>query len=90
MKRLLLVGLIIVVVGCSSRWVQEGKGYIETRQDGGACADSILAGHRELNDESMKECMEGKGYRRHGAPHRAEGASSPPVDGQHQNADPAP
>ena len=63
MKKTLLLGLIIISSACASKWSQEGKSGIETRQDSAECANRILSERRELNETAVRECMEAKGYR---------------------------
>lgn len=78
MKSVLVFCVVMATMGCSSRWTQEGKSYTETKQDAADCADSILAEHRNLNSETVKTCMEAKGYRLHTAqPVQAESVHLP-------------
>ena len=77
MKWVLVFCLMMALTGCASRWTQEGKGFIETKQDAAGCSDTILKEHKELNAENVKICMEGKGYRRSTA-ERVDAGSVPP------------
>ena len=58
MKWILVFCAVMVMTGCASRWTQEGKGYIETKQDAVACSDTILKEQKDLNEENVKICME--------------------------------
>jgi len=78
MKWILIFSVVMAITGCASRWTQEGKGFIETKQDAAGCADTILAEHKDLNEETVKDCMEGKGYRlRTAQPVKAESVPPP-------------
>ena len=79
MKRILIFCVVMATMGCA-RWTQEGKSYIETKQDAAGCADSILAEHRDLNPETVKTCMEAKGYRRSTAERVETGSVPPPAE----------
>jgi hypothetical protein len=83
MRRALLLGLMIMSCACTGKWVQEGKSGIETRQDSAECADRILGERRELNEATVRECMESKGYRLRTEQKRGEARSpSEPAIGQ--------
>lgn len=90
MKRILCFGILLILAGCSGRWTQEGKGYIETKQDGAACADTILAEHRDLNEETVKACMEAKGYRRNTAQQVDPTPAPPLMDAPTPKVEPTP
>jgi hypothetical protein len=57
--------------------MQEGKSGIETRQDSAECADRILAERRDLNEATVRECMEAKGYRLRAEQNREGTATQP-------------
>ncbi|HZC81425.1 MAG TPA: hypothetical protein VE222_06845, partial [Nitrospiraceae bacterium] len=64
MRWILVFCIVMVITGCSSRWTQEGKSYIETKQDLAGCEDTIIKEHKDLNEETIKACMGERGYRR--------------------------
>ena len=90
MKWILVVCAVMAITGCASRWTQEGKGFIETKQDAAGCADTILAEHKDLNEETVKACMEAKGYRRSKAERVEPGSVPPPAEAPAPKTEAAP
>jgi hypothetical protein len=90
MKWILVFCAVMVMTGCASRWTQEGKGYIETKQDAVACSDTILKEQKDLNEENVKICMEAKGYRRNAAQQVDPMPVPPLMDAPTPKVDPTP
>ena len=64
MRLLGAVIVMLILVGCGPKWVQEGKLPAETREDLAACADASMKDDGGIDYELGRRCMEEKGYQR--------------------------
>ena len=70
MRTALLVGVLLMVVGCSTgRWVQNGKTDLDSRRDSFDCENVIVTKHGGWQRVEpftaameIRECMQVKGY----------------------------
>jgi hypothetical protein len=69
MKMLLLAMTVVLIAGCSQRWVQAGKTDLDARRDEFECENTIVTKHGGWSRVEpftaameINECMQLKGY----------------------------